>query len=202
VSVTRRSATPRILAVRRSVKEIRFRAMPFFRSVTREFSPTCEKFLDRWDDDLPASPETRVYPANTSASGLALLLPPRGYEHSVFRAALLSIVLLLAAGQDVSLLCRTTWCDPQSAEASGCHRNISIVTPSVADDDSCDNSAVSATAVLRESVRRDVSSPDAPQAIPVPRYQISHVTLNTRLGREPWREPSLDGPPRPVVLRI
>jgi len=44
----------------------------------------------------------------------------------VFRAAVLSIVLALAVGQNATLLCRV-WCDLQAAAASGCHHGFDIM---------------------------------------------------------------------------
>ena len=63
----------------------------------------------------------------------------------MFRAVLLSIVLSLAVGQNVALLCRA-WCNAHVAAASGCHHEDSPTTPTVAGDESCDNLVVVATA--------------------------------------------------------
>ena len=119
----------------------------------------------------------------------------------MFRAALLSIVFSLAVGQNVALLCRT-WCDAHVAAASECHHKSSSPTPSVAGDEHCDNVVLGATAVLREDARRDVSSQNANQAIPVPRYQLAHLTIAARPGEEPWRAWSLEKRPLDTTLRI
>ena len=119
----------------------------------------------------------------------------------MFRAVLLSIVLSLAVGQNVALLCRA-WCNAHVAAASGCHHEDSPTTPTVAGDESCDNLVVVATAVLREDVRRDVSSRNANQAIPVPRYQLAQLTIGAGPGQEPWREWSLEKGPLSTALRI
>jgi hypothetical protein len=119
----------------------------------------------------------------------------------VFRAVVLSIVFSLAVGQDVALLCRT-WCDAHVAAASECHHKDSSARPSVAGNEHCDNVVVAATAVLREDVRRDVSSQGANQAIPVPRYQFAQSTIDARSGQEPWRAWSLEKRPLTTALRI
>ena len=90
-----------------------------------------------------------------------------------------------------------TWL-PQSE----CHHKDSSATPSVAGNENCDNVVVAATAVLREDVRRDVSSQGANQAIPVPRYQLAQSTIDARSGQEPWRAWSLEKRPLTTALRI
>ena len=119
----------------------------------------------------------------------------------MFRAALLSIVLSLAVGQNVALVCRA-WCNAHMADASGCHHEDSPTTASVAGDESCDNVAVAATAVLREDVRRDVSSPDTNHAIRVPRYQLALLTIDVHTAPDTWREWSLKKRPLSTALRI
>ena len=119
----------------------------------------------------------------------------------MFRAALVSIVFSLALGQNVTLLCRS-WCDAQATAASECHHKNSSTTLSVAGDEDCGKLAVAATAVLREDVRRDVSSQDTNQAIPVPRYQLARLTIDARPGQEPWCAWSLEKRPLSTALRI
>jgi hypothetical protein len=119
----------------------------------------------------------------------------------MFRIAVLSFVLTLAAGPSAALLCRTG-CDPQGAAASGRPHHDPSTSPSVVGDDSCDNVALGPAAVLREDVRRGVSAPDAGHAILVPRYQLADVTSNARPGREPGREWSLDHRPLSTALRL
>ena len=118
----------------------------------------------------------------------------------MFRATLVSIVFSLAVGQDVALLSRT-WCEAQMAAASECHKHSSS-TPGVAGDQHCDNVVVADTAVIREDVRREVSSQNVHQAIPVPRYQLAQLTIDARHGQEPWRAWSLEKRPLATALRI
>jgi hypothetical protein len=72
----------------------------------------------------------------------------------------------------------------------------------VAGNENCDNVVVAATAVLREDALRGVSSQHASQAIPVPRYQLAQLTIDTRPGREAGREWSLAKRPLSTALRI
>ena len=133
------------------------------------------------------------------ASGAALAT--RCIEPHVFRASLLSIVISLAVGQNVSLLCRT-WCAAEAAGAGECHHTSSSPRPMVAGEKSCDNVVTAGILGFREDVRRGVSSHDPSQAIPVPRYQLTELTIDARRGQEPWRKSSLDGRPLSVALRI
>ena len=122
-------------------------------------------------------------------------------EHHVFRVAVFSVVFTLTVGQNAALLYRM-WCDSQTAAASGCHDEDSATSPSVVGDDTCDNMALSAAPFLREEVRRSVSSPNEDNAIPVPRYQLAHLTTDARPGHEPRGQWSLDHRPLATALRI
>ena len=119
----------------------------------------------------------------------------------MFRVAVLSIVLTVAGGQNVALLCGA-WCGPHAAAARECHHENSSTTPSVAGDEHCGSVVVGATAVLREEMRRDVSSKEANHAIPVPRYQLAQLTIGSRPGQNHWRERSLEERPLVIALRI
>jgi hypothetical protein len=120
----------------------------------------------------------------------------------VFRAALLSIVLSLAIGQDLTLLCSTTWCDAKVAVGSECHHKSSSHTPNVAGDKRCDNVEAGVAATLREDVRRGVPFQDANHVVPVPRFQLVQLTTDVRRGQEPWRKSSVERPALPTTLRI
>ena len=119
----------------------------------------------------------------------------------MFRAALLSIVLSLAAGQNAVILVCRTWCDAHAATASECHHENSFTTPSVAGGD-CRDMVAADTAVLREDTRRDVSSVDASQAIALARYQLVQLTSDAPSGQEPRREWSLEERPLSTALRL
>jgi hypothetical protein len=114
----------------------------------------------------------------------------------VFRTALFSIVFSLAAGQDVSVLCRA-WCDAPAAAASNCHEtdNTSLT---VVLGEGCDQ-AVAAVGVLRQ----EALSADAQQAIPVARYQLAQLTIDASAADARWRRGCfLDKRPLATTLRI
>jgi hypothetical protein len=122
-----------------------------------------------------------------------------GGEHYVFRAALFSIVLTLAVGQNASLLCKV-WCpDTRSA---GCPHQDSATPPSVSAHDNCRSDAGGAVAFVREDARRTTAAPDAQNALAVPRFllALSHADLGS--GSEfGWRL-LLEERPLVIALRI
>ena len=99
----------------------------------------------------------------------------------MFRAAAVSIVLTLAVGQNVSLLCRT-WCDRQAAAATCLHQGPATL-PRVASDDHCVGVVSNAT-FLKEDVRRSASSTDTQRAVLLPRFGLAAVTTGAISGRE------------------
>jgi hypothetical protein len=119
----------------------------------------------------------------------------------VFKAAVLSVVLAFAVGQNVVLLCKS-WCDPRAAAASGCHREGPTTSPGLAGDEDCDNMAVGLAALLREDVRRYLSAPGAQHAVAIPRYQISPSTIDIRAGHDRARDWVHATPPLVTALRI
>ena len=70
----------------------------------------------------------------------------------MFRATILSFVLLFAAGPSASLVCKA-WCEPSAAARNGCHHDGANVA-SVATNDSCQDSVQELATVLKEDVRR------------------------------------------------
>lgn len=132
---------------------------------------------------------------------LASFLPSYGSEHQVLRAAVLSIVMTLAVGQNAALLCRA-WCESQAADASGCHHEQQASSTSVSADDICDHVVLSLAAVLREDVRRGVFAPDADYAILVSRYQLAPSKTDPRPRHQAARERSLEQRPLSTTLRV
>lgn len=118
----------------------------------------------------------------------------------MFRLSVLSIVLSLALGQNVALLCRT-WCDAEATAGECSHEN-SFATRTVASSDDCDNGVLVVSAVLSEDGRIGASSPAASQAIPVPRYQLAQLTFERHAAQAPWREWSPWKHPLLTTLRI
>jgi hypothetical protein len=119
-----------------------------------------------------------------------------GGEHTVFRAALFSIVLTLAVGQNASLLCKV-WC--HDATSAGCPHQDSTTSPSVSADD-CMNAVVGAVAFVREDARRTAAAPDAQNALAVPRFRLAPSPTDLRPGFEAgWRQLHEE---RPLILAL
>jgi hypothetical protein len=117
----------------------------------------------------------------------------------VFRAALFSIVLTLAVGQNASLLCKV-WC-PDTTSA-GCPQQDSMTSPSVSAHDNCRSDVGGAVTFVREDARRTAAAPDAQNALAVPRFllALSHTDLGFRL--ESGRRLLLEERPLVIALRI
>ena len=127
-------------------------------------------------------------------------------EHRMFRAIALSVVLTLAVGPNVAMLCNVR-CHShrQTAAVSACHHEKPSATSGVigvhpcAD---CGNARLSAPQFLREDVQRSVSALDVDHAILVPRYQLARSTSAADSGQEPVRTWWLEKRPLPTALRI
>jgi hypothetical protein len=123
----------------------------------------------------------------------------------VFRAALFSIVLTLAVGQNASLLCQF-WC--HDATSAGCpHQDApvflgSATSPRVSADDNCGNAFVGAVAVVREDARRTAPAPDAQHALVVQRFRLALSPTNLRPGFESGQRRPLEERPLVISLRI
>ena len=71
----------------------------------------------------------------------------------MFRAAVLSIVLLFAAGPSASLFCQA-WCGPEVAAARGCHHEDNGSSTSIAGDQSCRDSIQESAILTKDDLRR------------------------------------------------
>ena len=132
-----------------------------------------------------------------SLSGhLALRL---GEDH-VFRAAVLSIVLTLAVGQNASLLC-AAWCHPDEAPTAGCDHQEATTCSKVSGNDDCPQIAASPTAFVREDVRRGESAAHALHAVVVPPFQFERPPQSA-FGRALGHRPPLETRPLAPALRI
>ena len=130
-----------------------------------------------------------------AGAGLAL----SSGEYHVFRAALFTIVLTLAVGQNASLLCQV-WChDATSAE---CPHHGSTTSPRVSADDNCSSVVVGAVSFAREDARRTAAAPDAQNALVVPRFRLAPSPTDVRPGFESGRRPPLEERPLVIALRI
>ena len=116
----------------------------------------------------------------------------------MFRAALFSIVLTLAVGQNAGLLCKV-WCpDATSAE---CPHPDSTTSPSVRADGNCERAVAGAVAFVREDARRNAAAPDAQNALVVPRFRLTPSPTYVRPGFESGRR-LLEERPLVLTLRI
>lgn len=122
-----------------------------------------------------------------------------GSELHVFRAAVVSIALTLAIGQNAVLLCQA-WCDPHEAAATGCHHN-TATSPSLTDNDNCTDT-FAAIAFVREDLRRGTSFPDAQHAVLVPAFRFAPPSTDIRSGHDPGQQSPLESRPLVTPLRI
>ena len=117
----------------------------------------------------------------------------------MFRAALFSIVLTLAVGQNAGLLCKV-WCP--DATSTGCPHQDSTTSPSVRADDTCNEVVVGAVAFVREDGRRTAPAPDAQNALVVPRFRFVAPPTDPRPGYESGWRVLLEERPLVIALRI
>lgn len=117
----------------------------------------------------------------------------------MFRAIILTVVLLFAAGPSASQLC-LAWCDPHAAAESGCHHERNS-GQNVTRHDSCEDSIQWLGGALKEDLRRAPAS-DGGAVVLTARFQI--VPSASRLGAA-WnlgRLPSDVNRPQTAPLRI
>jgi hypothetical protein len=119
----------------------------------------------------------------------------------VFRAAVLSIVLTLAAGPNASLLC-AVWCHPEAAAAEPCEHRDATYTANVTANDSCPDIAAVTTAFVREDVRSGVSASDGQTAVLVPPFQFVAPPTALEFGGEFRPHPPREARPLVLALRI
>jgi hypothetical protein len=117
----------------------------------------------------------------------------------VFRAALFSIVLSLAVGQNAGLLCKV-WCP--DATSAACPHQDSTASPRVSADHNCEDVVAGAAAFVREDVRRTTAAPDAQNALVVPRFRLAPSSTDVRSGFESGRRQLLEERPLILALRI
>lgn len=120
----------------------------------------------------------------------------------MLRATVVSIVLLLAIGQETALLCRV-WCHPGGAPMAECHEHAQSdgTSPSVRGDESCGQVMVISGFLAREDMRR-ASDQGTRYAQVVPRFQVPSSPNEARQGSDPGRASPLESRPLIVALRI
>lgn len=119
---------------------------------------------------------------------------------NVFRGAVLSIVLAVAVGPNVSLLCRV-WCDPQAAVASGCHDEGSGSPTAVVKEDGCWRAAFSVAPFLGQEARRGAVAGAMDVAATVPSSIAPHM-LATGVSHAVGFARPFETRPLPIALRI
>jgi hypothetical protein len=120
-------------------------------------------------------------------------------ESSVFRAALFSIVLTMAAGQNASLLCKV-WC-PDTTPAGCPHRDFTT-SPSVSAVDDCKTDVGAGVLFVREDARRTAAAPDAQKTVAVPRFLLALSHIDRGLGFASGPRLLLEERPLVIALRI
>jgi hypothetical protein len=122
-------------------------------------------------------------------------------ERSVFRAAVLSIVLTLAIGPNATLLC-SVWCHPDEATTSACQHQDVTSSPQVTGEDSCRTAPTSTTAFVREEAKRTSPTPIAQQAVASPRFRLGPPPTDTLGAYEAKASLSAVASPLLIALRI
>jgi hypothetical protein len=126
-------------------------------------------------------------------------LAPTFSEHHVFQAAVLSLVLTLAVGQNAGLVCNL-WCDPHQSSATGCHHQDSAESKSVTGGDHCNNVVIGFPAFLREDERPRGSAQYVQHALVGRRFQFIPFSSATHSDHDPGQDwwPEL----RPLVTAL
>jgi hypothetical protein len=122
-------------------------------------------------------------------------------ELQVFRAAVLSIVLTLAVGQNAALLC-SVWCHPPEAAANACEHQHQAPSPGVTANDSCTPLVAEATAFVREDVRRGASAPAAQYGAAPAWFQFAPPPAHSSSGRQLRQQTPLRASRLILPLRI
>ena len=118
----------------------------------------------------------------------------------MFRAALVSIVLVLTLGQNATLLCRV-WCQPQERANSTCEHQPEKTSPSVTGNESC-IPIEGTTPFVREDGRRGSSASDEQPSVVTARFHLPlPLSVAVRMNAHPLATPP-DVRPLAVALRI
>ena len=131
---------------------------------------------------------------------LAQLLPLSVASTHVFRAAVVSIVLTLAVGQDAALLC-SVWCHPPEAASAHCEPQHQATSPSLTGNDNCTQLRAGATAFVREDVRRG-ATPHAQHGVVFSWFQFTPPPAHSMSGVELQQQTHLRTSALILALRI
>jgi hypothetical protein len=118
----------------------------------------------------------------------------------VFRATVLTVVLLFAAGPSAPLICKA-WCDPLAAAGNGCHHMDNGGIASVRAVDSCDDSVQGLAGLRKEDLRRAPTS-DGGAVVSAARFQIVPAATRVVPSWSRGRPPSDLNQPGTTPLRI
>jgi hypothetical protein len=118
----------------------------------------------------------------------------------VFRAAVLSIALTLAVGQNAELLCKF-WCHPSDA-ATDCEHPDQTTSLSVRDEDNCNTATLGAIAFVREDVRRGESAQNTQHAVAIGSFQLAPPLTDLGPNHDSGQQARLAASPLVIALRI
>ena len=119
----------------------------------------------------------------------------------MFRATVLSIVLILVAGPNASVLCKA-WCDPAAAAATKCHHQHGSPSATLTGTDDCAKAVPNSAVVVREDARRGARSSGPQQAVMVPRHHRALSSIEAHPGDDRGFTWSLAQRPLVTALRI
>ena len=131
---------------------------------------------------------------------MARVLPLVVPSINVFRAALLSIVLTLAAGPDAALLCGI-WCHSGGGMAGACEHHTETTSPAIIANDDCTVSG-SAIVFVREDARRSTSAPTVQGGDLVPQSALTPPASGRHSRYEAASRGPLESRPLMLALRI
>ena len=117
----------------------------------------------------------------------------------MLKSTVVAIVLTLAIGPNVQLLCRAS-CHPLGSSPTECHHEDSGTSSRVTPRDDCASVVLVAAAVVREEVRRGTSDTTAPPATMAEAGRFTSGTSGASRGHMHGRIPSFEG--RPIVHQL
>jgi hypothetical protein len=149
---------------------------------------------------FPVGRETADFLGNQLRDVVAQVLPPCVTSNNVFRAALLSIVVTLAVGQDAALLC-SVWCHSGGGTAGACEHQTETASRGIVANDDC---VVNANPLLfvREDGRRNAPAPDVTGTVAVSSFILSPPATEALSGYKPNGRLLLQLRPLVLALRI
>lgn len=172
-------------------------AWPEWRNFLRPGQISAPSHQPTPDSKAPKRRKTEDRPA-ARRSGPALANIP--CEPSVFRATVLSIVLVFAASPSASVFCEA-WCAPDPAAESHCHHENTGSSASVGGNDSCQDAVPGAAVLVREDIRRGSTSAGRCGSA-IPRFQMTAPAWCARPATDLSRALTDTARPLSTPLRI